>query len=50
MGCCCLVASAAGEFRAEPARGDGNDRFDVGLFVGLLGFGLCVAMGTDAER
>lgn len=40
---------SAGELSADEARGDGNDRFDVGL-LGDAGLGLCKAMGTLAER
>lgn len=42
-------APVAGEFRADPPRGEGRDRFEVGL-LGLPGVGDCVAMGTEADR
>lgn len=44
--------ASAGEFmfEFEYARGDGNDiGFDVDGLFGLPGFGLCVAIGTDAD-
>lgn len=44
----CLLQSA-GEFRAELARGDGRDKLLVGL-LGEEGFGLCIAIGTLADR
>lgn len=34
---------------APEVRGDGSDRFEVGLF-GLVGFGDCVVIGTEADR
>lgn len=39
---------SAGEFIAEEALGEGNDRFDVGL-LGDAGLGLCKAIGTLAD-
>lgn len=34
---------------APDVRGEGSDKFEVGLF-GLVGFGDCVVIGTDADR
>lgn len=42
------LPGSAGELRADEARGDGNDRFDVGL-LGDAGDGLCNAIGTLAD-
>lgn len=42
------LPGSAGEFSAEDALGDGNDKLDVGLF-GDCGLGLCKAIGTLAD-
>lgn len=39
---------SAGEFKADDALGEGNDKLDVGLF-GDAGLGLCKAIGTLAD-
>lgn len=44
---CCRFGSA-GEFRPDAARGDGSERFEVGL-LGEAGFGLGIALGTLAD-
>lgn len=48
-----IEISVFGEFvvtpKAPDVRGDGRERFDVGL-LGLVGFGDCVVIGTEADR